>query len=113
MDIVELTAEEDVVLFGFLREVIRADGKYSAAERKEVVALTEKLGMARTTRGMEEAALRFPTTAKLKEAAKAITRPEARLAIIGFLETVAAVDMVTPDEDRPLKWLASWWDIAR
>jgi uncharacterized tellurite resistance protein B-like protein len=113
MDLRDLIPEEDVVFFGLLREIITADGKYSDAEREHITKLTKEMGKSRVEKAMAEAGKRFPSRAALKDAAKAVTRPEARLAIIGYLERVAAADEVTPEEDKPLKWLASWWGVAR
>ena len=113
MDLRDLIPEEDVVLFGLLREVITADGKYSDAERAHITALTKEMGKGRVEKAMAEAGKRFPTRAALKDAAKLVTRPDARMAILAFLEKVAASDETTAEEDKPLEWLASWWDIAR
>lgn len=113
MTLKDLSPDEDVLLAGFLREIIQADGDYSAAEQVHVKRLRDTLGEARFDRAIASATTRFTSRAALKDAAKAITRTESQLTIFAFLETVAVSDSVTPEEDRPLRWLASWWQIAR
>jgi hypothetical protein len=113
MELRELTPEEDAVLLGFMREIITADGQYSGPERAQVLALESALGKDRVGRAMADAQQRFPTRTDLKEAAKLVTRVEARQTIFAFLEKVAKSDILTGEEDQPLKWLASWWDIVR
>ena len=113
MELRDLTPDEDAVLLGFMREIITADGEYSGPERAQVLALESALGKDRVGRAMADAKKRFPSRKELKDAAKLVTRPEARTAIFAFLEKVAKSDILTSEEDQPLKWLASWWDIVR
>lgn len=111
MDIKDLTPDEDLVFMGLLREVIQADGEYSFEEREEVAALEEKMGSARFLTAMN-AAKKIESLAALKEHAKHITRVEAQRVIMDFLIHIAAVDGVDADEEKPLRWLASWWNHA-
>ncbi len=113
MSAADLTPEEDTVLLGLLREVIQADGVYSGTERAEMRVLKHDMGDARFDRAVAEAARRFTSRAALKDAAKAITRQAARAAMFAIIEKVAAGDGLTESEDAPIRWVASWWDIAR
>lgn len=113
MDLVDLTNDEEAVLLGWMREIIQTDGEYSDEERAEVIELRKRLGAERFDRAIVAANERFDGRAALKEAAKAITRQQARQAIYDFLEQLAGADELTADEEKPLKWLASWWAITR
>jgi hypothetical protein len=62
---------------------------------------------------MLEATERFQDNEALKAATKAITRPEARRTIHDVLVKVAESDRITPDEEKPLRWLESWWGLSR
>ena len=112
MEIHDLTSEEEVCLMGRLREIILADEDYSEPERVQVLLLRKALGDERFDRAIDEAKKRYAGSRHaLKEHAKTITRPDARALIYATLEKVAASDGITETEDKPLKWLASWWDL--
>lgn len=113
MHLSELTDDEVLVLVGFMRVVIRADGEFSDAERERVDAVRTALGLERFHAAMLGAAERFPSNEELKRAAKAVARPEARRAIHGVLVDIAASDTLTAEEDKPLRWLESWWSLPR
>jgi uncharacterized tellurite resistance protein B-like protein len=112
MEIRDLSPDEDVLLLGLLREVVQADGDYTDAERGQVHQLRDALGQERFERAVAEAQSRFASRAALKDAAKEITDQETRERIFEVLERAAASDGLNEREQKPLKWLASWWDIA-
>ncbi len=114
MELRDLSTDEAACLLGLLREVIQADADYSEAERAEVAALREHLGGELFDRALEQARTRYAGNLHaLKEDAKALARVEARASIYGVLKQVAASDGTTANEQKPLAWLASWWDLAR
>jgi tellurite resistance protein len=113
MDLSDLSHDETLVLVGFMRVVIQADGQFSDGERQHVALVRTALGLERFHAAMIEATERFPDNDALKTATKAITRPEARRTIHDVLVTIAESDRLTPDEDKPLRWLESWWDLPR
>jgi uncharacterized tellurite resistance protein B-like protein len=114
MELRDLTTDETVCLMGLLREVIQADDDYSPAERAKMRELRDALGGERFDAAIDEAKRRYAgSRAALKEHAKTIARPEARTAIYEVLQKVAASDGVTPGEQKPLDWLASWWELKR
>ena len=49
----------------------------------------------------------------LKAAAKAVLDQDVRVVIYDTLDAMAASDGKTEEEERPLAWLASWWDLAK
>ncbi len=113
MELSQLTHDETLVLVGFMRVVIQADGEFSETEREHVALVRTALGTERFTNAMREASAAFPDNATLKDAAKAITRREAREAIHDVLVKVAASDTITKEEDKPLRWIESWWELER
>lgn len=114
MELHDLTTEEEVCLMGLLREVIQADDDYSEPERVQVLEIRKALGEERFDHAIDEAKKRYAGSRQaLKEHVKTITRAEARALIYATLQKVAGSDGVTEGEEKPLKWLASWWDIER
>lgn len=113
MDLSELSHDEALVLVGFMRVVIQADGQFSDAEREHVALVRTALGLERFHTAMLEATERFADNDALKAATKAILRPEARRTIHDVLVKIAESDRITADEDKPLRWLESWWGLPR
>ena len=113
MELSQLTHDEVLVLVGFMRVVIQADGEFSNAEREHVALVRTALGTDRFTKAMLEAADAFPDNESLKNATKAITRPEARRVIHDVLVKVAESDTITSEEEKPLRWIESWWELPR
>jgi hypothetical protein len=111
MKLDQLTDDEETVLLGWMREIVQTDDDYSEEERAEVARLKGLIGDERFERAIARAKARFPTRAALKEAAKEITRPEARRAMYDYLRTLAESDELLPEEEKPLRWLASWWKL--
>lgn len=113
MELSELNYDETLVLVGLMRVVIQADGQFSGAEREHVAIVSTALGMERFHQAMLDATNQFPDNDHLKRATKAVTRPAARKAIHDVLVKIAASDKVTPEEERPLRWVESWWELPR
>ena len=113
MNLSELNHEETVVLLGFMRVIIQADGEFTESERVHVANVRDTLGLERFQTAMHEATQRFDTNDALKDATKAIARPEAREVIHALLVEVAEADSVTPEEEKPLRWIESWWSLPR
>jgi tellurite resistance protein len=113
MELSQLTHDEVLVLVGFMRVVIQADGEFSNAEREHVALVRTALGTDRFTKAMLEATDAFPDNESLKRATKAVTRPEARRVIHDVLVKVAESDAITPEEEKPLRWIESWWELPR
>lgn len=113
MELSQLTSDETLVLVGLMRVVIQADGEFSNPEREHVALVRTALGTDRFTQAMLTATEQYPDNETLKNAAKAVTRVEARKAIHDVLVKIAASDTITAEEEKPLRWLESWWEIAR
>jgi len=113
MDLSELTHDETLVLLGLMRVVIQADGEFSTSEREHVALVRTALGQERFHAAMLEVTERFPTNDALKAATKAVTRTEARRAIHDVVVKIAESDAMTRDEEKPVRWLESWWGLTR
>jgi uncharacterized tellurite resistance protein B-like protein len=112
MGLSHLTDDELVTLAGLMREVIQADHEYTEAEKLRVDELAAELGEERFARVFEEAKRTLTSRHEVKEHAKTVTRSEARREIFDFLMKLAAADGVAREEERPLRWLASWWELG-
>jgi uncharacterized tellurite resistance protein B-like protein len=112
MGLSQLTDDELVTLAGLMREVIQADHEYSEAEKVRVDELAEQIGEERFAKVFDEAKRTLSSRHEVKEHAKTVTRPEARREIFDFLMKLAAADGVAREEEKPLRWLASWWDMG-
>lgn len=110
IDVDDFSPEEDTALLGLLREIVQADGEYSLEEVEEVEGVRQALGADRFENAIEEASA-FSSRAELKNFLRDISRPKAQQVIFDILTQVAASDGVSPEEEKPLRWLASWWDI--
>ena len=112
MGLSQLNDEELVALAGLMREVIQADHEYTESERQCVDELAAEIGEERFARVFDEAKRSLTSRHEVKEHAKTVARPEARRAIFDFLMRLSAADGVDRDEEKPLRWLASWWDLG-
>lgn len=108
----DLTPEEDVVLMGLLREIVQADGEYSADEQRVVSKIQAEMGDARFQAAMAGAA-EFASRGELKDACKTITRGDAQRVIFQRLMAVASSDGISTGEQKPLEWLAQLWPKAQ
>ncbi len=111
MELHELNHEEEIVLVGLLRDIAQADGRYTVAEKRHVDAVRDALGGERFDAAVRAARERFDNREALKSAARGVTRPPARALIFAKLADLAAADGTSAEEEKPLAWLASWWDL--
>lgn len=111
MELSELTSDEALVLVGFMRIIVRADGDFSDAEREHVANVEAELGPERFQQAMLDVRGQLDKLDLLKAAAKDVTRPDARRRIYDVLENIAASDDISSEEEKPLRWLASWWQL--
>lgn len=112
MKLSELTAEEQIVLLGLMREVVQADGKYSSGERVEVAKLEQELGGDAFVAATKGATDQFTSRDKLMAATRAVERTEARRVILSRLVKMASADHVHEEEEAPLRWLSRVWPDA-
>lgn len=110
MNLAELTPDEQLVLGGLLRLMIRTDGEFAEAEEREVDALGAALGGREAIWAIvSRSAQSMPTDDRIRAAVPSVTRPEARAVILAAVERVARQDGLTKSEQRVLDWLGSTW----
>ena len=74
MNLNELNHEETVVLLGFMRVIIQADGEFTENERAHVASVRNALGQERFQTAMHEATQRFQANDALNVARRMKTR---------------------------------------
>jgi hypothetical protein len=74
--------------------------------------LAALIGEERFGRVFEQAKRELTSLHEVKEHAKTVTRDGARRAIFDYLMNLAAADGVAGEEEKPLRWLASWWELG-
>ena len=109
MELSALTDDETLVLVGFMRVVARADGQFTEEEEQHVAIVERVLGPERFRQATLDARAKLGDLDALKAAAKEVTRQDARVMIYKVLTNLAASDEITREEEKPLRWLASWW----
>lgn len=111
MSLESLTDEEAAILLALARELVHADGAVTVEERAEIDRLRKALGPKRFEAAVALARSDFRARDVLKQAAKEITDVAVRRTIYETLRTLAHVDGIDDEEEKPLRWLASWWKI--
>jgi hypothetical protein len=129
-----LTGGELLAMAGLLRLLIRMDGQFTAGEREALVRVgdmisqaveVDELGSPYRTSGERIAPLgeralydmldlageELPNDDAVREAALAVTRPEARAAIYGVVFEVASSDTAMVREPQLLDWLVAAWNL--
>lgn len=112
MELSDLNDEELLVLIGFLRAVMRADGTYSDEEKGYIASLSEVFGADRFRDTMNRAYDRYPDFEALKEGAVALDREPAKQLILDACVHASAVDGVAEEETKPLGWLSRTWNLT-
>jgi hypothetical protein len=126
----DLSDAESLALGGLLRLMIRIDGSFSQAEEEVLGELAEELSRqgsdGATYRGqavvqadpqaiytiIDRAGRALENDDAIREAARAVTRPEAREIIYGALFAVATADTISTGEGALLTWLEETWELA-
>jgi uncharacterized tellurite resistance protein B-like protein len=112
-NLADLTRDEQLALGGLIRQMIRADGVFSAEEEERVDAIGEELGSKDLIwRMISDSAQAFKDDAEVRRAAAAISRVGARELVLGVLTSVAIADTVSPGEMGLLDALRAAWGIV-
>jgi uncharacterized tellurite resistance protein B-like protein len=110
MDLTGLSESEHVVLLALVGLLARADGRLSQTEMSTLEKLRRELTPERFQRIRDDAAA-LDDDAAVLNAARAITRPEAREAIFGVLYEMAIPDTIDPSEVTLLEKVAALWGL--
>jgi uncharacterized tellurite resistance protein B-like protein len=106
-----LSAAEQKVLLALVGLLARADGRLSQTEMSTLEELRRALTPERFRQVRDEAAA-LDDDETILEAARAVTRPEAREAIFGVLYEMAIPDTIDPSEVAILERIAELWGLA-
>src|ERR1044071_1701898 len=111
MNVTGLSESEQMVLLALVGLLARADGRLSQTEMSTLEELRRTLTPERFMRLRDDAAALADDEAILN-AAKGVTRPEAREAIFGALYEMAIPDTIDPTEVALLAKIAELWGLA-
>jgi tellurite resistance protein len=110
MDVSALSDSEQTVLLALVGLLARADGRLSQTE----MSTLEKLRSALTTERFQQirdAAAALANDEAILNAARGVTRPEAREVIFGVLYEMAIPDVIDPSEVALLEQVAALWGL--
>ena len=110
MDVSGLSESEQTVLLALVGLLARADGRLSQTEMSTLEELRRVIDPERFQQIRDQAAALADDEAILN-AARAVTRPEAREAIFGVLYEMAIPDTIDPSEVAILEHVAALWGL--
>lgn len=110
MDVSELSESEHTVLLALVGLLARADGRLSQKEMSTLEELRRVIAPERFQRVRDQAAALADDEAILN-AARAVTRPQAREAIFGMLYEMAVPDTLDPSEVAILEKISALWGL--
>jgi uncharacterized tellurite resistance protein B-like protein len=110
MDVSGLSESEQTVLLALVGLLARADGRLSQTEMSTLEELRRTLTPERFQQIRDQAAALADDEAILN-AARTVTRPEAREAIFGVLYEMAIPDTIDPSEVAILERVAALWGL--
>ena len=110
MDVSGLSDSEQTVLLALVGLLARADGRLSQTEMSTLEQLRRALTPDRFQKIRDDAAALGDDEAILN-AARAVSRPEAREAIFGVLYEMAIPDTLDPSEVAILEQISALWGL--
>ena len=108
---IDLTDDERLALAGLVRLMVKADGEFSPEEAGAVAEMAQDLGEAPFWAAIDRAAQELTDDDKIRAAARAVTRADARETIYGALLGLSQHGATTGGEDDLLEWLADEWEL--
>jgi hypothetical protein len=112
MTLEELSETEQTVLLALVGLTARLDGNVSEIEIAWIERISEQLGQARFE-AIRDAAANFADPDAILEAARGVTRPEARQVIYELVYDIASSDTVAERESDLLARLSTLWDLPQ
>lgn len=106
-----LGGDEQLVLAGLLRLLVRLDGKFSDEEQEALEDLAADFGEKTFWQLMDEAGRQLPDEATIRDRAATVTAPDARETIYKLVLGVAQADCIQGREQNLLDWLRQSWKL--
>ena len=106
-----LDADEQLVLAGLLRLLVRLDGKFSDEEQAALEELAGDFGEKTFWHLMDEAGRKLPDEASIRDRVSVVRNDEVRALIYGLVLTVAQSDCIQGREQGLLDWLRESWKL--
>ena len=110
MTLEELSEAEQIVLLALVGLTARLDGNVTETEVAWIDRISEHIGEERFE-AVRDAAANFGDPAAILEAARGVTRPEAREVIYELVYDTASSDTIAEGESDLLARLAKLWDL--
>ena len=110
MDATGLSESEQMVLLALVGLLARVDGRLSQTEMSTLETLRRALTPERF-QSIRDAAAALSDDDAILNAARQVTRPEAREAIFGVLYEMAIPDTIDPSEVELLEKIAAIWGL--
>lgn len=108
----DLQDHEQLALGGLIRVMIRQDGHFSEEEEAQIERVATDIGGADALwRVISRSAEELSDDDAIKETAKAVERPEARLLIRETLEGIARAETIGRGEQQLLDWCDEAWGL--
>jgi hypothetical protein len=111
MKLDDLTRDEQMVLGGLLRLMLRSDGQFSEGEEAALDRIGQRIaGSAeRMWKVISDSAQLLPEDDDIRAAVGNVERDEARREIRWILEELAVGDAISESEQALLSWLRERW----
>ena len=106
----DLNPEEQLILGGLIRLMVRTDGSFSEEEEDAINAIGDSLGgHQKFWRMISQSAQAFPDESAVREQMSKVSRNDVQAFILDTLKAIAAADETEHEEDQLLTWVASQW----
>ena len=111
MDLGTLSEHERLVLVGLVKLVVHADREVTPAERVVLVRLQGAVGAEAWNEAVRTARERYASIDQLEHDARAVDRPEVKLAVHEVLVELAGSDEIIDAEAHVLHWVVQEWGL--
>jgi uncharacterized tellurite resistance protein B-like protein len=106
----DLNYDERLALVSLLRLVVQADKRYSPEEDTRLAQISAEMGDDLYDGTILEVRQKLPTPDHVRQHAATVTRPDARVFILGLLRGMASVDGEASEEAAEIESLSKLWN---
>jgi hypothetical protein len=108
----DLHDHEQLALGGLIRVLIRQDGHFSEAEEAQIEAVASEIGGTEALwRVISRSAQELRDDDAIREVARRVERPAARVFLREVLEGIAIAETIEPGERKLLAWCDEVWGL--